>query len=72
MYRHNALHGQHREYYDDGRLKKDEEYENGVCLRSQEWDKDGNLKEEYHIRPGSVEYEILQLSRRPISEPENK
>lgn len=49
-YRWNRVHGHDREWFENGQLKSDAIVELGIAIRKQEWDEEGNLIKDYHIK----------------------
>jgi antitoxin component YwqK of YwqJK toxin-antitoxin module len=51
------------EWYDNGQVKSEGEYELSVCIKEKEWDEEGNLTREYAIDPNSPQFSTLQRLR---------
>lgn len=61
-------HGQHREWYRDGSLKKELIYELGYVVRRKQWDEDGDLIEDYEIQESESKYKSLEKFRKHYEE----
>ena len=61
-------HGRVREWYEDGRLAEDGEYEYGIALWQKKWDAAGRLTEEYRLTESDPEFESLQQVRRAFGD----
>lgn len=59
----NALHGQAREWHDNGARKSDGCYELGICIRNQVWDAQGTLLKDYRIDEEGPQFATLKKLR---------
>jgi len=57
-------HGKHREWYRNGTLKKELDYDLGYVVRRKVWDEDGDLIEDYKLQESEPKYESLQKFRK--------
>jgi hypothetical protein len=60
----NGLHGPMREWWPDGRPKRDAHYFHGVRVRDRQWASDGSLTIDYELEPGSERHEEYEKKRR--------
>jgi antitoxin component YwqK of YwqJK toxin-antitoxin module len=67
-YYRDVLHGQAREWHENGQLAEDGEYEYGIALWQKKWSEDGTLLEEYKLAEGDSNYAMLQSFRRIYGE----
>ena len=58
-----VLHGRAREWYENGRLAEEGEYEYGVPLWERKWDEDGTLIEEYALTEADGNFALLRSLR---------
>jgi antitoxin component YwqK of YwqJK toxin-antitoxin module len=56
-------HGKAREWYNNGQLKEEGDYELGFALRKKRWDADGYLIESYELKETDPEYKRLESFR---------
>tara|TARA_B100000683_G_scaffold243322_1_gene252664 strand:+ start:8235 stop:8621 length:387 start_codon:yes stop_codon:yes gene_type:complete len=42
-FKNGVEHGSHKEWYDNGQLKKERIYNNGIKISTKKWDKEGNI-----------------------------
>jgi antitoxin component YwqK of YwqJK toxin-antitoxin module len=70
-----VMHGKSREWFLNGNLAEEKDYELGILVRQKTWDKNGTLLEEYQMKKEEPEYKELQDYRKiykdapPIEDP---
>jgi antitoxin component YwqK of YwqJK toxin-antitoxin module len=70
-----VMHGKSREWFLDGKLAEENDYEIGILVRKRVWDENGVLIEHYEMQKEDPEYAELQDYRNiykdapPIEEP---
>ena len=58
-----TTHGKDREWYPNGQLKEEGDYELGFALRRKRWDEAGNVTEEYELKETDPRYQELEEYR---------
>jgi hypothetical protein len=61
-----GLHGVARLWDPDGQLRREARGEFGIRIASREWDRQGNLVNEYELQPAGGNYQELMLKRRML------
>lgn len=65
FYKLGQSHGQTREWYPDGTIKKEKVFEFGICTIKKKWNPDGTLIESFKIDPSCDDY--IQLEKRRLT-----
>lgn len=63
-----VMHGRVREWYEDGQLAEDGEYEYGITLWEKKWDKNGTLVEDYRLSESDPDFQLLEAMRQAFSD----
>src|ERR1700753_918397 len=70
-----VMHGKSREWFLNGKLAEEKDYELGILVRQKFWDEEGKLIESYEMVKEDPEYQELQDYRKiykdapPIEDP---
>jgi antitoxin component YwqK of YwqJK toxin-antitoxin module len=59
-YVNNGLHGSSREWYQNGQLKREAEYELSILVKDKKWDEGGKLVEEFVLTENDPLFKTLQ------------
>ncbi|MBT2572949.1 toxin-antitoxin system YwqK family antitoxin [Bacillus sp. ISL-51] len=62
-YRYGQLKGINVTWFEDGSKKSEQHYEHSILISEKQWDKEGNVIQEYKIDKNSPHFEILESRR---------